>query len=73
MKPVKIQLVESVLIMLVKLDKLVQGFRVWNLHQEPEYHHYCYTFVSVMRFDNVHDCAKVTRHQAIDYSCVRMY
>ena len=26
-----------------------------------------------MRFNNIHDCAKVSRRQAIDYSCMRMY
>ena len=34
------------------------------------------SFFNVMRFNNVqnvHDCAKVTRHQAIDYSFMLMY
>ena len=32
-----------------------------------------HVFFSVMRFNNLHDCAKETRHQAIDYSFMLMY
>ena len=30
-------------------------------------------FFHVMRFNNIHDCAKETRHQAIDYSFLCIY